>query len=369
MNRIPRGVIVIFVIIVLVPMTFGLFFQRIEPMEIGVRQVRWGGGGIENQDFATGFHLGIWGYHRWFLLPRKTHWVHFAGSGSGRDTSTVIWEPELELRTKDQNIYTVDVSVPYHIKEGDAWRIVAGAVRLEYPARVQSTMLSVLREELAQLSSEDLQSTDMRLARAHELLPMLNAKLSQYFVEAETILIRRVGFGAEYEDRLQQKQFLTQKAQLDRALGLQAKEEQTTNTIEKQIVAAEREKTANWEKTIQEERSRFEVLIAEIEGEAEKYQKQVRAAAQADAMAAEASGQLAVDQAEALRNELRNVILNSRGGDIYLALEAAENINMPSVTLNSNDPRVPIVLDIAELTRVLTGAASTATTTPTNERP
>jgi hypothetical protein len=76
-----------------------------------------------------------------------------------------------------------------------------------------------------------------------------------------------------------------------------------------------------------------------------------------------------VDQAEALRNELRNAILNSRGGDIYLALEAAENINMPSVTLNSNDPRVPIVLDIAELTRVLTGAASAATTPPTNENP
>lgn len=355
--RIPRGLIVIFVLIVLLPAAFLLFFERVEPMEIGVRQERWGGGGIEDRDFGSGFHLGIWGYHRWFKLPLKTHWVHFT-SNSSRDTETVSWQPEMELRTKDQNIYTVDVSVPYRIKNGDAWRIVAGGLRISYTERAQSTMLGVLREELAQLSSEDLQSTDLRLRRAGEILPILNEKLAEYFVEAETVLIRRVGFGAEYEERLQQKQFLTQKAQLDGALALQANEEQTTNTIEKQIVAAEKKKTANWEMTIQEERSRFEVLVAEIAGEAKKYEEQVRAAAQADATAAEAAGQLAVDQAEALRNELRNAILNSRGGDIYLALEAAENLDLPSVTLNSNDPRVPIILDIEELTKLLVGTES-----------
>ena len=70
------------------------------------------------------------------------------------------------------------------------------------------------------------------------------------------------------------------------------------------------------------------------------------AACYAEAIAQEAEGQLAVDQAEALRNQLRNEILNSTGGSIFLALEAAENLNMRKVMLNSNDPRVPLVLDL-----------------------
>ena len=71
--NIPRGLVLIALILVAVPAVFLLVVERVEPMDIGVRQVRWGGSGIEQQDFDPGFHLGIGGYHRWFLLPRKTH--------------------------------------------------------------------------------------------------------------------------------------------------------------------------------------------------------------------------------------------------------------------------------------------------------
>ncbi len=357
MNRFPRGLVVIFVVVVLLPALFLMFFERIEPTQIGVRQIRWGGGGIEAGDREPGFHVGIWGFHVWYQLPRTTHWIHYSQQHSDRDaTGTVSWEGELELRTKDQNIYFVDASVPYRIKPGEAWEIVSRGLRHSYQERVQSTLLRVLREELAELSSEDLQSTEKRLARLDMMLPLLNKQLAGFHVEAETILIRRVGFGTEYEERLQQKQYLTQKGQLDGALALQANEEQTTNSIEKQIVAAEKEKIANWEKKIQEEKSRYEVLVAEINAEAAKYQAKVRAAAMASAVSSEAEGQLAVDRAEALRNELRNEILNSRGGSIYLALEAADNLDMRDITLNSNDPRVPIVLDLEAMTKLLVGS-------------
>ena len=64
------------------------------------------------------------------------------------------------------------------------------------------------------------------------------------------------------------------------------------------------------------------------------------------------------DQAEALRNQLRNEILNSKGGSIFLALEAAENLNMRQVMLNSNDPRVPLVIDLDEMARLLMTGSS-----------
>jgi hypothetical protein len=69
-----------------------------------------------------------------------------------------------------------------------------------------------------------------------------------------------------------------------------------------------------------------------------------------------AEGQLALDQARALRDQLRNEALGTRGGRIFLALQAAENLAVPTVTLNSNDPRVPLVLDLDELTGVLVGS-------------
>ncbi|MBK7643873.1 MAG: hypothetical protein IPJ19_12645 [Planctomycetes bacterium] len=42
-----------------------------------------------------------------------------------------------------------------------------------------------------------------------------------------------------------------------------------------------------------------------------------------------------------------------------LARQAAQNLNLRSVTLNSNDPRVPLILDLDELAARLLGVAST----------
>ncbi len=61
--------------------------------------------------------------------------------------------------------------------------------------------------------------------------------------------------------------------------------------------------------------------------------------------------------AEALRDELRAGVLATPGGRIYLAREAANNLSIPRVTLNANDPRVPSVLDLDALVGLLMGEA------------
>ena len=131
-------------------------------------------------------------------------------------------------------------------------------------------------------------------------------------------------------------------------------------TIEKEIEAAEKKLTADWDKKLQEETSKYEVLIAEIDAGARVYEARVKADAEAEAVALEAQGQLDVDKARALRDVLRNDILNSRGGDIYLALIAAEKMRISSITLNSNDPRVPIILDLDAMAELLVGSPSDA---------
>lgn len=344
------------VILILTPILLAVLFKRVPPATIGVKQFMWGGGIVE-EDFETGFHLGVSGYHKWYMLPRKTHFIHFSGSNSvgKRVSATDSWNPPLSLRTRDNNVVSIDVSVAYRIRDGEASRIVAKGLQQEYRTRVKSKALSVLRSELPALSSEDMQSTEIRLARVAQTLPELDRALSEFHCEAEAILIRRISFEPQYEIKLQEKQYLRQKANLDGALTLQAGEERLVNLIEKQIVAAELQLEQEWEKRLQEKSSEYEVLIAQIDADARIYEQRTMAEGEAGRVIAEANGQLAIEKAEALRNELRTEALNSEGGSILLALDAAENLNMPNVTLNSDDPAVPLVLDLSQLTQMLIG--------------
>jgi hypothetical protein len=56
---------------------------------------------------------------------------------------------------------------------------------------------------------------------------------------------------------------------------------------------------------------------------------------------------------------LRNVALDTRGGRIFLGIEAARNLQIDSVTLNSNDPSVPTIIELQKLVEILIGEPET----------
>lgn len=352
-----RGLITFLVLLIITPLVFSLMFKRIPPATVGVKQNQWGGGGVVEADFATGFRLGISGFHKWHYLPTRTHFLHFTGLNSGRYSSDEMssWANPLEIRTTDNNVVTFELSVAYKIIPGDAYQIVMDGLKAHYPDRVKSVVTAVLRQELPKLTSEDLQLTDLRLQRVADTLPLLNEQLKEFHCVAESILIRKLQFQKDYESKLQEKQYFRQKALLDQALTLVAEEEKLVNVIERQIVAAEMAKTQDWEKDIQTKKSEYEVLIAEIEAEARIYAAETLAIGESERVKAEARGAFYLAEADALNKELRTQALNSKGGAIMLALEAAENLNLPEVTLNSDDPAVPTILDLSELTKLLIG--------------
>lgn len=340
---------------------------RIPVRTIGVRQQLVGSSGVEPHDFGMGYALGIFLYHKWHFLDAATHFLDFSAKGeevnegtsygilSSSRGKTYRRSTALEIRTKDDNTTVIDVTVPYRIIPGRGHRLVQEGLKDAYPERVKSTVESVLREELAKMSSEELYLTDKRMASIKAALPLLNRSLDQFHVEALDILVRQVTFPQGYEDKLQEKQYIKQKAKLDGAMTSQAEEQKKTSTIEKQIVAAEKTLQEEWEKRLQEKKSEYEVTIATIRGETELYDRRVRSEADANYEIAAAKGRLALDQAEALRIELRNKVLNTEGGRILVALKAAENLQLGQVTLNSNDPRVPLLFDLDTLTRMLMG--------------
>jgi regulator of protease activity HflC (stomatin/prohibitin superfamily) len=344
-------------LVILLLVAFALLFKRVPPSTIGIKLSQWGGGGIVRQDYGAGFRWGVTGYHRWFYLDKRTHFLTFSAdtTASTLSSSTMSTRPALSIRTKDNNQASVDVTVTYRIKQDEGHLIAVDGMRDQYRDRVTSLVESVLREELAQLSSEEFTSPATRVQRAATTIPILEKAMAEFHVEPLDLLIRAVSFPPEYEVKLQQKQLTRQKALLAGALEGVERQRQVTGVIEKETEAMEKEKTADWDKRLQDVRSTNEIAVQRILSEAEVYDKTTRSAAKADYVTAIAEGELALAKAEAVRNDLRNKALDTVGGRILLATQAAENLRIDEVTLNSNDPAVPTILDIGAMVRLLIG--------------
>jgi len=340
------------------------FIERVNPGEIGVKQSLWGSGGIQEQDYEPGFHLGIIGIHKWHRLDRRTHFLTFSSTDaleSGRGMFAVSANnsqrrPPLDIRTKDNNTAALDVTMTYRIIPNEGNNIVSEGLQNSYRDRVVSTVQSVLREELAQLTPEDFVDTTVRLQRAEATLPVLKEALKKFHIQPDRLLIRAVRFPAAYEQKLQDRQLKQQLTLLEKSK--QAVEEALAKTgkIEKETEADVKELIATWDKQLQDAQSSNDVKVAGVLGAAGEYDLQTRAVADAEYETLVADGNLAVAKAEALRDELRNAALDSVGGRILQARDAAENLNFTSVTLNSNDPSIPSVIDIDALVDILVGS-------------
>lgn len=302
-------------------------FVTIGPSEIGVRKSLVSG--VAKEDFGLGYHLDLPLVHSWYRLPRSIHYLDLTGDdGSQR----------LEVRTKENNIIFVSVSIPYRIIPNEAWMIVSSGNMETYRDKVKSTVIGALREELAQMGNLDVQDTDKRQEIAGGLMVRLNAALKQYHVAADRVVIRSIRFRPEYEAQLQNKQFYIVSGKLDEAARLQSQATQTTETLEKTIERDVYLKTEDWNRKIEELRRQYEVEIAEVQAETTKYVTQKRAEADAAYARMTAEGDLAESLAEALGERLKAEALASRAGRTYSAITAAEQFELGDITLNSNDP-------------------------------
>ncbi len=375
MDRLTRWIFVfLFTVAVITGITI-LVFERVPVRTYGVKQYIWAGG-IVPEDCGTGYHLGITGIHKWHLLDASTHFLEFVAADERQgvrptetskslyprhagpeDLSTPVHDryPALEIRNRDGNVVTIDISVPYQIIKGQAHRLVEDGLKSFYQERVKATVESVLREVLPEMSNDALIDLDKRLATSAKALEVLQQKLNQFHVRAEAVLIRRVAFPPEYEVKLQQKQLFTQKARLNQADTLKLVEVLRTGTIEKEIAAAEALSLAEWEKKTEMLRAEYGIQVATIQSEALQYSKKTRAEADAKSQVKIADGKLAIDKAEALLTQLRSEALSTAGGQIYVARQAAENLSMGRVTINSSDPRGPLVLEIHRFAEMLLG--------------
>lgn len=380
-------------------------FSTVGPHEIGVRQSNFSG--VSEHDLEAGWALRIPGAHRIIELPKTFDYLDYTNDDVGP-------QQQLQIRTKDNNIVFIDVSVPYRIKEGEGWQVVTAGNhqkdangRYRFQRLAEETTVSVLRERLAELSSSDFYSTDRRLEVAQTTLGILNEKLSDLHLEADRVLIRAIVFRPEYEQQLQQIQLNEQKKLLDEATEVVAKKEQTldnyvqaTNALAAALEQRQIETRANLERAYQvgfidlgeetavgKARALLEAMgederkalideaveelgleggegelddayllgIRNIEAETLEYDKRTRS--QADGVAARlaAEGDALVAAVRGDYESKINSLLDTPAGRAYVAWKSAENVKFDSDLVFQSRDGVPSVLRLREFTEMFMG--------------
>ena len=115
--KIARTFLILLVLVAVAALATTVLVEKVPVAKIGVKQVLWGGAGVVPRDYPTGLHLGITGVHDWHFLDARTHFLTFGSEGVGRApersrSSAEQSFPSLELRTEDNNMLQIDVTVP-----------------------------------------------------------------------------------------------------------------------------------------------------------------------------------------------------------------------------------------------------------------
>ncbi len=297
------------------------------PDEIGVRQSLLTG--ISKEDYGQGRVITAPFIHTVHTMPSTLQYLSFVGTNA------------LSLRTKENNTFDVDVTIVWHIREGEAHHIVAKGFKETLRDRVLSVSQGFLRDHLSKLSIEEFQIPEKREEATLSAIAPLNERLAQYHVQVPEagVLIRAIRFRGDYEQRLQSKQQLAVQRLLDRAKEKESEARQSTTDVEKDIDKAVKIETETWNGKIEELRAEFEVAVAEVDAETTRYDRERRAETDAICARADAEGKRALAVAEAYGVRLRTEALSSRAGRTYSAIKAAENFKLGDVKLNSLDPQ------------------------------
>jgi len=398
--NVARVVVIGTVVLLIVPW---IFFTRVDPGLVGVR--RSAAAGVVPEDLGPGWRLRVPAYHKIIYLPSTYFFLDYTSDDKGPQEA-------LEIRTKDNNTVTIDVSVPVRIKPGHAHKLVAtgnhikDGGRYRYQRLAEQTAVSVLREELANLDSDGFYSTERRLAISEKSLELLNKHLGELHLEAQAVLIRAVRFRPEYERQLGQIQLNEQNKLLDHARERVAAEQQKFDNYSQGTAALAAAREQDWIKRQAElerayqvgvldvtdptpgaARAKLVTLTAEqitglrtqaaglfglddpasvsdayligiknIQAETLEYKNRVNAEADAVAGRLEAEGTAMVARVQGEYEAKLNALLNSPGGRAYVAWQAADNVTFAKKLTFHSQEGLPPVLRLRRFAEQFMGA-------------
>jgi regulator of protease activity HflC (stomatin/prohibitin superfamily) len=396
--RISKVIVIATVALWLLPK---LFTTRVKPGDIGVRQSA--ASGVYKDDLGAGMHWRIPGLHKIITLPSGYTFLDYASD-----------EPSggLSIRTKDNNTVQIDVTVPIRIRRGEAHSIVRegnhvkDGNRYRFEKLAAETTVSVLREELANLTSVGWYSTDKRLEISQKALEMLNEQLKDLHLEAQTVLIRSIKFRDEYERQLTQIQLNEQNKLLDQARQKVAAQQQILDNYTQGSSALASAKEQDWVKRQAELERAYQVGfivsddskpgaarkalaamtpeqvtalkteaakvfgldgpesvtdayligIKNIQAETLEYKNRVNAEADGISARLEAEGDAMVAKVQGEYESKLNALLSSPAGRAYVAWNAAANVSFSQTLTFSSQEGIPSVLRLRRFAEQFMGS-------------
>ena len=293
--------------------------MRIGPHEVGVRTDNFGGGGIVSRDFAPGWHLNLPLLHTWNVLPASVRRVEMTKDPRHR---SALGSDALLVQSSDGDRVLLDVHVFYRIAPGAAHRLLQDSGSGDAHLSVLNSLAKDrLRTLFGALGTEQFYDPAAREERSRAALEELRAALAPRFLEPVAVLVQDVEFEPKYEQKIKDKKLADQNVELNKAQGRAA--------AERAKVAAIRLQTT---REVQLIATRAEAEAARLRAEADKDAGASRAAADLYREQLAARGGLLLAQAEAKVKQAKTEALGGRGGANLVALEAAKNLKVDTIS-------------------------------------
>lgn len=332
----------------------GTFVVKVAPWEAGVRQDNFGGG-LHREDLRAGDHYELPGFTAIQGVDVRGRMIAF-GTRTRSDSHIAHLMPALDIRTVGNQSAQVALAVAWHVRPGAAHQLVGGALLSTLDSKVADKLADLLQVRLAALDSEEWFDTGRRKALADELEVLLGPALEPLFVEVDGVYIERVRFSDDYETKLQEQQVSHQLGLLHDATRRVEEASQDVLRLTNETKAQEAKIIAEWEQAREQQRVDFDLELTQMQAEVESTVKGIQSTTEAEYAAIVAAGEQALAEASAFAQQRRLELLSTPGGQVWLAMRAADQMKFGEVWLDSRDPRLPSLLDLDAVVQLLMGA-------------
>ncbi len=306
--------------------------------QVGVRIQQYGlfgNQGVVESDFGPGWHRNLGPIDKWELFDSTVQTLEMTRD---QNRGTVRGVDDVKVQSADGYAISLDVTVKYQIEPGKAHllyqRLGSGA---KYKTIVRNEAQKACMGSFGTMKTEDFYNPSRRRQAAADVRDLLVQSLGVKHIRVIDVLIRSVQFDPEYENKIRRKKLADQEVELNKSMA--AAEGMSGKT---QVIEAETAKLVNLvikekEAELISMKAETDLKIATIRANAERYVTEKKADADLIRAQKGAEGLLKVRMAEAAGEKLRNEALQGSGGNILVALEAAQNLNVTTIEVSTVD--------------------------------
>ncbi len=304
--------------------------------QVGVRIQQYGlfgKKGVVEKDFGPGWHRNLGPIDKWELFDSTVQTLEMTREPNRGDSRSV---DDVKVQSADGYAISLDITIKYQIETGRANQLYrelgAGS---KYKTIVRNEAQSACMGAFGAMKTEDFYNPDRRRQAAIDVREMLVGTLGKKNINVIDVLIRSVQFDPEYENKIRRKKLADQEVELNKSMAAAERMSGKTQVIEaetaKLVKLVEKEKEAE----LITMKAETDLQIATIRANAGRYVTEKEADADLIDAQKGAEGLLKVRMAEAAGEKLRNEAMQGSGGNILVALEAAQNLNITSVEVST----------------------------------